>query len=133
MTEPTAPATTRRPLTAATFLAFDLDVLLVIVFAAVGRRTHEHGLDIGGILGTAWPFLVGLVVGWLVMRAHRRPLAPWSTGVGVWLATWGVGMALRALTEAGTAPAFMLVALGFLALALVGWRVVGTLVARIRG
>lgn len=130
MTEPSAAvapqARTRRPVSS--LLAFDVDVVAVLVFAAVGRRTHEHGLDVVGVLGTAWPFLVGAALGWALARAWRRPLAPWSTGLAVWASAWGAGMALRASTGGGTDPAFMLVALGFLGLTLVGWRVVATLV-----
>lgn len=132
MTGPAAPvspeARARARLTVSSIMAFDVDVIAVLVFATVGRRTHEHGLDIAGILGTAWPFLVGMVLGWIVSRAWKRPLAPWSTGLVVWAFAWGLGMALRAGTGGGTAPAFMLVALGFLGLTLVGWRVVATLV-----
>ena len=129
----TEPAAARRPSSAVTALvAFDVDLLAVLVFAFVGRRTHEHGLDVAGVLGTAWPFAVGLLAGWLVARAWRRPLAPWSTGLVVWAFAWGLGMALRAGTGGGTAPAFVLVALGFLGLTLVGWRAVATLVGRRR-
>lgn len=130
MTEPAAaprPSPTVRAL-----VAFDVDLLAVLVFALVGRRTHEHGLDVAGVLGTAWPFAVGLLAGWLVARAWRRPLEPWSTGLVVWAFAWGLGMALRAGTGGGTAPAFVLVALGFLGLTLVGWRAVATLVGRRR-
>lgn len=129
----TEPAAAPRPSPAVRALvAFDVDLLAVLVFAFLGRRTHEHGLDVAGVLGTAWPFAVGLLAGWLVARAWRRPLAPWSTGLVVWAFTWGLGMALRAGTGGGTAPAFMLVALGFLGLTLVGWRAVATLVGRRR-
>ncbi|MBD9699091.1 DUF3054 domain-containing protein [Flavimobilis sp. GY10621] len=129
----TEPAAAPRPSPAVTALvAFDVDLLAVLVFAFVGRRTHEHGLDVAGVLSTAWPFAVGLLAGWLVARAWRRPLAPWSTGLVVWAFAWGLGMALRAGTGGGTAPAFVLVALGFLGLTLVGWRAVATLVGRRR-
>lgn len=132
MTGPAAPvspeARARARLTVGSIMSFDVDVVAVLVFATVGRSTHEHGLDVAGILGTAWPFLVGTVLGWIISRAWRRPFAPRSTGLVVWAFTWGLGMALRAGTGGGTAPAFMLVALGFLGLTLVGWRVVATLV-----
>lgn len=99
-----------------------VDAVAVVVFAAVGRRSHAEGVDLAGVLATAWPFLAGLAVAWLALRAHRRSRAVWPTGVGVWLLTWGVGMALRAATSAGTATAFMLVAAAFLGATLVGWR-----------
>ncbi|WP_141681876.1 DUF3054 domain-containing protein, partial [Mycobacterium malmoense] len=63
------------------------DVVGVLVFCAVGRRSHDEGLDIAGLAATAWPFLTGTVVGWLVARAWRRPTAVAPTGVVVWLCT----------------------------------------------
>ncbi|WP_369688382.1 DUF3054 family protein [Actinomadura macra] len=45
-------------------------------------------------------------------------------GVGVWLVTVAVGMVLRVVSGQGTAFAFVVVALAFLALVLLGWRLV---------
>ena len=60
---------------------------------------------------TAWPFLVGTAVGWLVVRVVRRAwpidVAP---GVTVWFATVLVGMLLRHAVGSGTAPSFVVVA-----------------------
>ena len=99
-----------------------IDVVLVIIFAAIGRSSHAEGLSLGGIASTAWPFLLGLAAGWAALQAWKRSRHVWPTGVGVWLTTWGVAMALRALSGQGTALTFMAVALGFLGLGLVGWR-----------
>ena len=35
------------------------DVLVVVVFAAVGRANHHESDGVAGIWHTAWPFLVG--------------------------------------------------------------------------
>jgi hypothetical protein len=109
-----------------------LDVCGVLVFVAIGRASHAEGDALSGLARTAWPFLTGLAVGWLVVRAWRRPgrLAP--TGVGVWLATVAVGMLLRVVSGQGTAFSFVIVALCFLGLFLLGWRAVALLVARRR-
>jgi hypothetical protein len=45
-------------------------------------------------------------------------------GIGAWLGTVAVGMVLRVVSGQGTAFAFVLVALGFLGLFLLGWRLV---------
>jgi predicted lipid-binding transport protein (Tim44 family) len=74
------------------------------------------------VVGTAWPFLAGLAVGWLAARAWRRPAAILPSGAGAWLGAVAVGMLLRVLAGQGTAFAFILVALVFLGLFLVGWR-----------
>lgn len=100
--------------------ALGLDVTLVLLFAALGRRAHD--LEPLGLLETAWPFLAGLLTGWGAWRLHRAPWQLWPRGVTLWLTTVGVGMVLRALTGEGTAPSFVLVALGVLALLLLGSR-----------
>lgn len=106
-----------------TAVAAVLDVVLVIVFTGVGRRTHQEGLDLLGWAHTAWPFLVGLGIGWalVVLTRHTWPTR-WVEGVPVWLATLVGGMALRALSGQGTALPFVVVATLFLAAALIGWR-----------
>jgi Protein of unknown function (DUF3054) len=49
---------------------------------------------------------------------------------GAWLGTVAVDMVLRVVSGQGTAVAFVLVALAFLGLFLLGWRLVTRLVAR---
>ncbi|WP_448005506.1 DUF3054 domain-containing protein [Agromyces bauzanensis] len=110
--------------------ALVIDVLLVVVFAIVGRVSHAEGLTLAGVWGTAWPFLAGLAVGWAAARAWRHPFAVWPTGVAVWAAALVVGMLLRLVSGQGTAVAFVVVAALTLALLLVGWRAVALLVAR---
>lgn len=109
-----------------------VDVIGVLVFCAVGRRSHDEGLNITGIAVTAWPFLTGTVVGWLVSRAWRRPTAVAPTGVVVWLSTVVVGMLLRKATSAGVAASFVVVATTVTALFLLGWRVAAGLALRLR-
>lgn len=113
--------------------AFAIDALLIVGFAALGRRSHDEGSSLAGILEVAAPFLIAMAVGWLVARAWRTPLAP-ATGVVIWLVTIVVGMALRSLVfDRGIAPAFIIVALLTLALLLVGWRLLATWLAGRRG
>ncbi|QIR69780.1 DUF3054 domain-containing protein [Kocuria sp. KD4] len=110
------------------FLAVDL--VLVIVFAAIGRSAH--GEDVLGMLTTAWPFLVGTLIGWFAARGAHRPAAVVPTGLVVWLSTEIVGMFLRTLTGQGTAWSFVLVSLVVLGVFLVGYRLVLAGVARVR-
>jgi hypothetical protein len=110
--------------------AFATDVVCVIVFCAIGRRSHSEGLTVSGIAETAWPFLIGTIVGWLLSRAWLRPAALVPTGVAVWLCTVVVGMVLRKLTSAGVAPSFIVVASVSTALLLLGWRVGARLLIR---
>ncbi|HYX98375.1 MAG TPA: DUF3054 domain-containing protein [Mycobacterium sp.] len=99
-----------------------IDVACVLAFCAVGRRSHDEGLNIAGIASTAWPFLSGTVVGWLAAQAWRRPSAVYPTGVVVWLCTVVVGMLLRKATSTGVAASFIVVASSVTALLLLGWR-----------
>jgi hypothetical protein len=109
---------------------FLLDAVLVVAFAIIGRGTHEERLDLAGAWGTAWPFLVGLVLGWAVALAWRHPLAVWPTGVVVWAGTFLAGMLLRVATGQGVALAFVIVAALTLALLLIGWRGIALLMSR---
>jgi peptidoglycan/LPS O-acetylase OafA/YrhL len=104
--------------------ALALDVVAIVVFAAVGRRSHAEELAVLGVLRTAWPFLAGVAVGWLLARAWRAPSALLPSGAAVWLAALVVGMLLRVATGAGTAASFVVVAAVSLAVLLVGWRLV---------
>ena len=107
-----------------------LDVCCVLVFVIIGRASHTKGEALGGIASTAWPFLAGLAAGWAASRAWRRPLALRPAGVVIWLLTVALGMVLRVISGQGTAVAFIIVALAFLGLFLLGWRLLAKLAAR---
>lgn len=109
-----------------------LDVVAVLIFCALGRRSHAEGVDLSGLATTAWPFLSGTALGWLLSRGWRRPTAVVPTGVTVWISTVLVGMLLRQATSAGVAWSFVVVASTVTAVFLLGWRAVFELVARRR-
>jgi hypothetical protein len=108
------------------------DVIGVLAFCAVGRRSHDEGLSVTGIATTAWPFLTGTVIGWLASWAWQRPTAVVPTGVVVWLCTVVVGMLLRKVSSAGVAASFVLVAASVTAVLLLGWRAAVALTVRHR-
>jgi hypothetical protein len=111
-------------------LALGIDVFSVTLFVAIGRREHEQGSSLRGLIDTAAPFLIALAIAWLALRVWQRP-TDWRTGVGVWAITLVAGMALRNVVfDDGTATSFVIVAALFLALFLVGWRVAFTLFDR---
>ncbi|GAA4521443.1 DUF3054 domain-containing protein [Actinoallomurus oryzae] len=107
-----------------TVTAAVLDLCCVVAFVLIGRASHSEGETLAGAATTAWPFLAGLLIGWLVTRGWRRPAALVATGAGVWVATVAAGMALRAVSGQGIAVTFVLVTLVFLGLAMFGWRAV---------
>ncbi|MEE6135555.1 DUF3054 domain-containing protein [Mycobacterium sp. 050128] len=108
------------------------DVVGVLVFCAVGRRSHDEGLNLAGIATTAWPFLTGTLIGWLVSRGWQRPTAVAPTGVIVWVCTVAIGMVLRKASSAGVAASFVVVAATVTALLLLGWRAAAGLALRRR-
>lgn len=110
-----------------------LDICCVLIFVIIGRASHTRGEALGGIASTSWPFLAGLAAGWVAARAWRRPLALRPAGVVVWLCTVALGMVLRVVSGQGTELAFVIVALAFLGLFLLGWRLLARLAARQAG
>ncbi|MFZ8998636.1 MAG: DUF3054 domain-containing protein [Ilumatobacteraceae bacterium] len=102
--------------------AFGADAIAVLVFAAIGRRSHDESGTVVGTLTTAAPFLLALVVSRAVPITRARPMAVRS-GLVVWVTTLVVGMTTRNLVFGrGTAASFVVVAATFLAVTLIGWR-----------
>lgn len=119
-----------RPDAGPTLRALAADVVCVVAFATIGRRSHAEGLSVSGIAETAWPFLTGTGVGWLISRGWQRPASLVPTGVVVWVCTVAVAMLLRKATSAGTAASFIVVASLTTAALLLGWRAAARLLAR---
>lgn len=102
-------------------IAAAIDAGLVTAFVAIGRRNHDEDPGVVGLLTTAAPFLVGLLVGWVVAKAWGDPM-PVRKGLIIWPITVIVGMIGRRITGDGTALTFVIVATLFLGATLVGWR-----------
>lgn len=117
-THPTSP-----PILTRWWPAAAMDTVGVLAFVTIGRASHDENNAAVGIAKTAWPFLCGLLISWLVVRAWRRPAAIVPTGISVWLGTVAGGMVLRVLSGPGTAVTFVIVALTFNGIVLLGWRV----------
>lgn len=98
-----------------------VDVLAVLVFAAIGRRSHEESAAIVGVLEVAAPFLVGGLVGAAAARSWRDPLS-WRSGIAVWLGAVVLGLALRAFLYERLPLSFAVVATVSLAVLVLGWR-----------
>jgi Protein of unknown function (DUF3054) len=113
------------------WLAVALDCCCVLAFVIIGRASHVRGETLAGIASTAWPFLAGLAGGWLAAAglagAWRQPFRLWPAGVGAWLGTVILGMVFRVVSGQGTSLAFIGVALAFLGLFLLGWRLLARL------
>ncbi|HEX8508671.1 MAG TPA: DUF3054 domain-containing protein [Propionibacteriaceae bacterium] len=111
------------------------DLAWVLLFAAIGRRSHAEGndtaglFDAGGLVDTAWPFLCGCLAGLLVSSIWRQPES-FGTGVVVWWSTVTLGVALRLLSGDTAQLSFVVVAAAFLGLGMGGWRAVARVAGR---
>jgi peptidoglycan/LPS O-acetylase OafA/YrhL len=101
--------------------AIAVDVICILIFAILGRSSHQETTDLLGVAHTAWPFLAGCLAGTLIGRTWRHPVSL-KSGVAVWLGTVIGGMVLRVLSGAGVQVSFIVVASCVLALFLIGWR-----------
>ncbi|GAA4670435.1 DUF3054 domain-containing protein [Frondihabitans cladoniiphilus] len=102
--------------------AFVADVVLVLAFVVIGRRSHDENDVVAGIWTTAWPFLSGMAIGWIVVLVARWRLPALRSGIVVWIATVLFGMLLRVVSGQGIAVSFVIVALIVLGVFLLGWR-----------
>jgi len=109
-----------------------LDVAWIILFAIIGRQSHNEGTPLEGIVAVAWPFLVGYAVGVFALRLNRAPRSL-TRAVPVWLLTIVLGLAIRTVQK-GRAPelAFIIVATIALAVGFIGWRVIAAVICRRR-
>ncbi|HEY5979976.1 MAG TPA: DUF3054 domain-containing protein [Microlunatus sp.] len=115
--------------------ALVVDIVAVTVFAILGRSSHAEANTLLGVLGTAWPFLVGAAIGHLLCRGARDLRGDptgWRPGLVVWASTLLIGMVLRVLSGDTAAWSFIIVATIVLAVFLLGWRTVVRLVHRAR-
>jgi hypothetical protein len=101
------------------------DLGCVLALAVGGKNSHEAGDSDWVVLAIAWPFAVaaGLAHAWLGSRG-RQARRVWPEGAIVLAVTYVIGMLLRAVSGRGLAVGFLVVAGMFLALTMLGWRVV---------
>lgn len=106
------------------------DLLLVLVFAVLGRTQHESGLTSMGILSTAAPFLVACVAGWSITQNWNSPISFWPNGILVWLVTVIGGLTLRSFFDHPPALSFQIVTLLVLGVLLLGHRIIRSVFGR---
>ena len=112
------------------WLAFSADLLVLVIFVLVGRRSHDEGSGLEGFLRVWWPFAVGLVVATVASGTWRAPLE-WRRAVVAWLVTVALGMTLRVAVQGREfKPTFVIVTTVFVGAGMLGWR---ALARRVRG
>ena len=86
-----------------------VDVVAVVVFVAIGRRNHDEGTALSGVLGVAAPFLIALGISWIGLRTWREPFNR-ASFIATWVITVFVGLLLRRVVfDRGIATAFIIV------------------------
>jgi hypothetical protein len=109
-------------------LALAADVVAVVVFAAIGRASHEEADSLVGLAATAAPFLAGLVAAWATPWVRAQPAGLRAGGIAV-VGTAAIGLLLRFAFLGRLPLSFAIVATVSLAVLLLGWRGIATLVA----
>jgi len=103
------------------------DIVIILLFAAVGRSSHHEA---GGVLTTlaiAAPFLAGWFLAALWTRPYARPaFRSARNAVIITLRTWmpgGImGLIIRSIVEWHVTPlTFVIIALGFNGVLLCAW------------
>lgn len=106
------------------------DLLVVILFVAIGFLQHGTPLTSQNLILVGWPFAVGVLLGHLAIRAWRAPFRIWPHGVFVWAITLASAMAIRTLFSAGTEVAFIITTAIFTGVLMLGWRAVAMYLTR---
>lgn len=106
--------------------ALGVDVAVVLAFVTLSRLSNGQSVRPDGVLGTAWPFLVGLVLGWVLTRSWQITVTLYSA-LGVFACTFAVGIAFRRITFTGAQPSFVAMAFSVLSVLLLGWRLLAYL------
>ena len=109
-------------------LAITADIVSVIVFAAVGRASHDESADVVGLLATATPFGLGLLAAWATPVVRARP-AGLVAGLVVLAGTVAIGLLVRLAFLDRLPLSFAVVATGALGVLLLGWRGLAAAVA----
>lgn len=107
-----------KTLSAPTAIAADL--VAIAAFALLARAAHqseEMPFNFAGWLSTVWPFALGVVLGWLIVRENRGG-AIWAVTVFTGLVIWGFR------NQSIPHWSFVLVATVMSALLMLGWRAI---------
>lgn len=114
-----------------------IDVVLIVLFAVIGRSSHGESNTLFALWTTAYPFLAGWAIAYVTSGAWSRPLRFWPTGIVAWILTVFVGMAIRVATGQGDVDgnplpiSFVIVATIVLGAFLLGWRAIARGIIRI--
>ena len=104
------------------------DLVCVLAFALGGRSAHDEGSTVWVAVRIAWPFALAALAGHVLAWRRGWDVLRWRpAGFAIVAVTYVLGMVLRVVTGRGIAITFLIVALLFLALTMLGWRLVNAL------
>lgn len=104
-------------------IAVGLDALCLLVFVLAGRQSHGLDSGAGWFLEVVWPIALGWFAAAVVARLYTARSRPGLRLGATVVVGVGLGLVIRAaVTHRDTPAAFVVVALGFIALTTVGWR-----------
>lgn len=111
-------------MTVAAARAFLYDLACVVAMVIIGTRNHDTDTGFTGVLSVAAPFVIALLATRITSEL-RSEAHSFNAGVVSWVGTVTIGMLLRHFAfDRGTAVPFIIVAATFLAITMLGWRVV---------
>jgi FtsH-binding integral membrane protein len=100
-----------------------IDLICVVAFAAGGKSAHDDSSTWWVIARIAWPYaLACLLAHFVVWRRGWEPRQWRPAGFVVLATTYVLGMVLRLISGRGIAIGFLIVAIIFLGLTMLGWR-----------
>jgi hypothetical protein len=118
MTEPIPDPASRRALG-----AVGADLICVLLFVLIGRNAHSEGDSASGVVATAWPFIVGVIGGYIGVILTRWSALSWRGGAVIVAKTLILALVLRyGVARDGTPLPFIIVTVVFLAATMFGWR-----------
>lgn len=122
---------TTAPRTVPVWPAAVADAVAVLAFTLVGIASHDGSL-VAAFGRVVWPFALAAALGWVMTRAWQDPSRLWPTGVLIWFMTVFGALVLRGVSGQGLAWSFALVTAVFLAITMLGWRTLVTVLRRSR-
>ena len=109
------------------------DAACLVAFVLIGRTSHDLHGGAGWFVAVLWPFAVGWLAAALVTRLYVAASHPWWRAAATVVLGVTVALVLRAtLTTRATPVIFGVVAVSFLALTTLGWRLVVAALSRRR-
>jgi len=107
------------------------DVAAVAIFVVVGRLSHDETLTASGLVRTGWPFVIGVVGGYIGIVLTRWPALSLRGGTVIAVKTFVIGLVLRyGVANDGTPFAFVVVTIVVLTALMLGWRLATLAVLR---